>query len=207
MTNSHSGDEPASPLKPRKAPKQSRSAYTVDVILEGAAHILESGGMEEYTTNRIAERAGVSIGSLYQYFPSKDAVTIALIDREEKKLVVDALSALDFSDIRQAMSALINAAVNYQLKRPGLSTLLDNEETRLAKAVPNSEGGKTVRLALIDFFIKNNKNPIIDPSIAAADIMEIIRSLTDVAGQRAENNAVTLQNNIERAVFGYLALY
>ena len=207
MTNSHSGDAPASPLKPRKSPKQSRSAYTVDVILEGAAHILESGGMEEYTTNRIAERAGVSIGSLYQYFPSKDAVTIALIDREEKKLVVDALSALDFSDIRQAMSALINAAVNYQLKRPGLSTLLDNEETRLAKAVPNSEGGKTVRLALIDFFIKNNKNPIIDPSIAAADIMEIIRSLTDVAGQRAENNAITLQNNIERAVFGYLALY
>jgi len=206
MTNSHSGAAPESPLKPRKSPKQSRSAYTVDVILEGAAHILESAGIEEYTTNRIAERAGVSIGSLYQYFPSKDAVTIALIDREEKKLVVDALSALDVSDISQAMHELINVAVNYQLKRPGLSRLLDNEETRLAKSASNSEGGKIVRLALVSFFTKNNKNPIIDPNIAAADVMEIIRSLTDIAGQRAESNAEALQNNIERAVFGYLAI-
>jgi len=206
MTNSHSGDTPKSPLKPRKSPKQSRSAYTVDVILEGAAHILESAGMEEYTTNKIAERAGVSIGSLYQYFPSKDAVTLALIDREEKKLVIDALSALDSSDVRQAMHALIRAAVNYQLKRPGLSKLLDNEESRLAKAGPNTEGGKSVRLALVSFFTKNIKNPIIDPGIAASDVMEIIRSLTDSAGQRAETNANALQGNIERAVFGYLAI-
>lgn len=206
MTNSHSGDTASNPLKPRKAPKQSRSAYTVDVILEGAAHILESAGMEEYTTNRIAERAGVSIGSLYQYFPSKDAVTIALIDREEKKLLVDALAALDCAEIHTAMSALIQAAVNYQLRRPSLSKLLDNEETRLAKTKPNSENGQIVRAALIRFFNTHNKNPMIDPEIAATDIIEIIRSLTDVAGQRAEKNTYRLQRNIERAVFGYLAI-
>ena len=206
MTNSHSGDKGTTPLKPRKAPKQPRSAYTVDVILEGAAHILESAGLSEYNTNRIAERAGVSIGSLYQYFPSKDAVTIALIDREEKKLVHDVLSALSSPDIGDAMRGLIKAAVNYQLKRPALSKLLDNEETRLAKTVSNSENAETVRTALKDFFTQNNTNPLIDPTVATLDVMEITRCLTDIAGRRAHVNPENLQHNIERAVFGYLGI-
>lgn len=66
-------------VTPRKAPGQPRSAHTVAAILEGAAQVLEERGLAGYTTNAIAARAGVSIGSLYQYFPTKDAVTVALI--------------------------------------------------------------------------------------------------------------------------------
>jgi AcrR family transcriptional regulator len=58
----------ATRLNPRKQPAQPRSSRTVGVILEAAAHILEQQGFEGYTTNSIAERAGVSIGSLYQYY-------------------------------------------------------------------------------------------------------------------------------------------
>jgi AcrR family transcriptional regulator len=68
----------------RKRPRQARARATVDVILGAAAHILESEGFEVATTNRIAERAGVSIGSLYQYFPDKHAVFAELRSRRSE---------------------------------------------------------------------------------------------------------------------------
>lgn len=63
---------------PRKAPTQARSKSTVDAIVRAAAHILRTRGWEALTTNAVAKRAGVSIGSLYQYFPSKEAIVAAL---------------------------------------------------------------------------------------------------------------------------------
>jgi AcrR family transcriptional regulator len=68
-------------LEPRKLPKQSRSGATFEAVLEAAAQIFERRGYAAGTTNRIAERAGVSIGSLYQYFPNKDAILVALVHR------------------------------------------------------------------------------------------------------------------------------
>lgn len=68
-------------LDPRKQPVQHRSKATVDVILLAAAHVFESHGYAAGTTNRIAARAGVSIGTLYQYFPSKEAIAVALLER------------------------------------------------------------------------------------------------------------------------------
>jgi AcrR family transcriptional regulator len=66
----------------RKAPLQSRSKVTVDVILEAAIRILESEGSLAMTTSRVAEVAGVSVGTLYQYFGNRDAILDALQDRE-----------------------------------------------------------------------------------------------------------------------------
>ncbi|MBK6922495.1 MAG: TetR/AcrR family transcriptional regulator [Deltaproteobacteria bacterium] len=69
-------------VDPRKSPKQRRSRVTIDVILEATARIVGQVGLDRATTNRIAEVAGVSIGSLYQYFPGKEALLAALIERE-----------------------------------------------------------------------------------------------------------------------------
>jgi AcrR family transcriptional regulator len=66
----------------RKSPLQSRSKVTVDVILEAAIRILESEGALAMTTSRVAEVAGVSVGTLYQYFGNRDAILDALQDRE-----------------------------------------------------------------------------------------------------------------------------
>jgi len=63
----------------RRKPKQARSGETLEVIIEAAAHVLLEYGYAKATTNRIAERAGVSVGSLYQYFDSKDAVFVAVM--------------------------------------------------------------------------------------------------------------------------------
>ena len=72
--NSHPDDR----ARARKAPVQERSRRTVDVILSAAAHIFEERGYTGTTTNHVAEAAGVSIGTLYQYFPHKDALLVAL---------------------------------------------------------------------------------------------------------------------------------
>ncbi|MBR8740165.1 TetR/AcrR family transcriptional regulator [Nocardiopsis sp. MG754419] len=65
---------------PRKTPRQQRSRHTVEVLLEAAAQVFEREGYDA-TTNRIAERAGYSIGTLYQYFPNKRALLYALAER------------------------------------------------------------------------------------------------------------------------------
>ncbi|MFI7102153.1 TetR/AcrR family transcriptional regulator [Streptomyces sp. NPDC050161] len=65
-------------LQPRKQPRQARAELTRQRILEAAAHVFADHGYAAGTTNRIAARAGVSIGSLYQYYPSKDALLLAL---------------------------------------------------------------------------------------------------------------------------------
>lgn len=67
-------------LKPRKLPRQSRSRHTVDVILAATARVLIDEGYNRASTNRIAEVAGVSVGSLYQYFPNKQSLVSALVE-------------------------------------------------------------------------------------------------------------------------------
>ena len=71
-----------SALFQRRTPKQARSRATVEAIVEAAAQVLERKGPEGLTTNGVAERAGVSIGTLYQYFPDKQALLLAAARRE-----------------------------------------------------------------------------------------------------------------------------
>jgi AcrR family transcriptional regulator len=66
---------------PRKGPKQARAKATVDAVLEATAQVLLKEGYDGATTNRIAAIAGVSIGTLYQYFPNKEALVAALATR------------------------------------------------------------------------------------------------------------------------------
>jgi AcrR family transcriptional regulator len=66
----------------RRRPRQSRSRATWDAILEAAAQVLERDGPAGFTTASVAERAGVSIGTLYQYFPDKQAILLAAAERE-----------------------------------------------------------------------------------------------------------------------------
>jgi len=74
----------------RRIPSQARSAETVTLILEAAAQILEAKGLAGFTTNGVAERAGVSIGTLYQYFADKNAVLLALA-RQQMETALEAV--------------------------------------------------------------------------------------------------------------------
>jgi AcrR family transcriptional regulator len=76
------------PAKPaRRQPSQARSEQTVRVIFEAVAQVLNEQGEAALTTNRIAERAGVSIGTLYQYFDSKEAIVMAMLARKRERVM------------------------------------------------------------------------------------------------------------------------
>src|SRR6266849_2472636 len=78
----------------RRIPRQARASETVALVLEAAAQILEQGGLAAFTTNAVAERAGVSIGTLYQYFADKNAVLLALAQQEMKRALGDVVRAM-----------------------------------------------------------------------------------------------------------------
>jgi AcrR family transcriptional regulator len=71
----------------RKTPSQTRALRTVDTLFEATARILASEGEAGFTTNRVAERAGFSIGTLYQYFPSKEAIIVAMVRRQRERVM------------------------------------------------------------------------------------------------------------------------
>ncbi len=180
-------------LDPRKTPAQSRAAATVDAILEAAAHILERHGFAGYTTNAVAARAGASIGSLYQYFPNKDALTVALIERETAQLLADVDAATGRNDV---LDRLIDAAVAHQMRRPVLARLLDFEERRLPVHAREQRVGEKIEAAL---------RGSVPDDVAAADVLAIVRGMIDAAGERGETDAASLTGRVRRAVVGYLA--
>jgi AcrR family transcriptional regulator len=103
-----------SQLSPRKAPRQSRSQATVTAILDATAHILLERGFPAASTNAVAERAGVSVGSLYQYFPNKDALIAALHARHGEQMmevIQRALAKAMDATLDDALARLIEATV------------------------------------------------------------------------------------------------
>ncbi len=189
-------------LLPRKSPRQRRARLTVASLLEAAAQLIESQGMDGFTTNAVAERAGVSIGSLYQYFPSKDALTLALLEREAGRFETDALAALEAPDGPAALRHLIGASVRQQLERPELARLLDEQEGRpeLRARLDKGRFGQ-----LIGTLLQRPGLPrLADAGLAAADVAALIRGLVDAAGERRETDLAPLQRRVEAAVFGYL---
>jgi AcrR family transcriptional regulator len=74
------------PALRRVVPRQARAQACVEAILEAAAQILEAGGEAAFNTNAIAERAGVSIGAVYRYFPDKQAILVAMSEREQARV-------------------------------------------------------------------------------------------------------------------------
>jgi AcrR family transcriptional regulator len=135
------------PLKPRgslrKTPRQARARATVAAIVEAAARILAESGPRAVTTNRIAARAGVSIGSLYQYFPNRSAVLRALIERELAKAEAARPAAID--DGTLPLASRVRAVVGWQLAVHAANPALSKGLTRLVgEALPREE---RVRLA------------------------------------------------------------
>jgi AcrR family transcriptional regulator len=194
-----------SPLKPRRAPTQPRSERMVATLLEAAAQVLETRGLEGFNTNAVAQRAGVSIGSLYQYFPSKDALTIALMKRESERFYQDARAALDHPSGPTALDYLIDVAVRQQFARPVLARLLDVEESRPQLRAALSGTG-SMRTLLLEILERDGLPPQEDSLVAARDVLAIVHSLVDAAGEREEKDTPGLTRRVTAAVLGYLTM-
>jgi AcrR family transcriptional regulator len=141
---------------PRKLPQQDRSKVTVEAILTAAAHILTENGYDTASTNRIAERAGVSIGSLYQYFPNKEAIMTALRERHVNEMAAIVESALNQSvhqPLDVALHELVKACVAAHAIDPTLHQVLNEQVPRL-----NQSSAEAKIITLLREFLEQRRD-------------------------------------------------
>src|SRR5262249_41552399 len=117
-------------LSPRKTPRQERSRATVEALLEATTDILIREGYAKLTTNRIAERAGVNIASLYQYFPGKDAIVAELRRRhgaDQRAALRRVLATPRAGEPEATIRALVSVGVAGHASAPRLHRALTEE--------------------------------------------------------------------------------
>ena len=193
-------------LKPRKIPQQSRAEQTVATILEAAARVLETKGMEGMNTNLVAQRAGVGVGSLYQYFPNKDALIVALSKREGAVFFAEAAGALSEPTGQAALKHLITVSVRQQLRRPALARALDFEENRPAIARELAASKAAFHEVIRQILAREDIPPQRNMETATNDLVAIVRAIVDAAGERGESDRRDLESRVSRALFGYLGI-
>lgn len=190
-------------LLPRKTPRQQRSTLTVEAILEAAARILDELGFDGYTTNAVAARAGVSIGSVYQYFPHRDSVTRALIERRSEALLAALLDIDAAAAGREGLRRVIEIAVEQQLRQGRLALILDLEEARMPASEAMRSHGKRAG-ALIRGYLEQAGVPPGEIDTVVRDVMAITLGMVDAAGRHGETDVAGLRLRVTRAVFAYL---
>ena len=117
----------AARARPRKQPKQERSREMVETILAAAARVFVREGYARATTNRNAAAAGISVGSLYQYFPGKDAIAVALLRRHRARIietVAKHLADIDEASLEARIRELFEAMIEAHGLDPGLHRVL-----------------------------------------------------------------------------------
>ena len=130
IENSHS-DKASRPMpQPRKMPRQARSQAMVEAILEATARVLAERGYTGTNTNVVAERAGVSVGSVYQYFPNKDSLVTALHERHGAQMydaIATVLAAERPDGLRGHVQAMVRALLAAHRVAPELHRVLERE--------------------------------------------------------------------------------
>jgi AcrR family transcriptional regulator len=113
-------------LTPRKRPVQERSLATVDAVLEAALRILMSQGYAAVTTTAVAQLAGVSVGSLYQYFPNRLSILAELFERHVAEIInaITATQLTQADDFRSAVGLLMRGLIDAEVKQQAVSLAL-----------------------------------------------------------------------------------
>lgn len=195
-------------VTPRKKPLQSRSRATVHAVLVASAHILEERGLAGFNTNAVAERAGVSIGSLYQYFPSKDAILVALMEQSLTMFSEDLSEAIDGApgdSLADDLKFMLQMGLMSHLRRPNLMRLLEGEFQRLEDHIDKASSHGMVREATIRLLERYRDR--IRPAaieIMAQDVGAIAKVLMGAAGARLETDWEAVIDRTARAMVGYL---
>jgi AcrR family transcriptional regulator len=176
----------ASPrTNPRKLASQERSRLTVDALLEATARVLVKEGYDRASTNRIAHVAGVSIGSLYQYFPSKEALVAALIDRhtqEMMQLARGALLKVAMLPVEAAIRELVKLGIDGHRLNPKLHRVLTEQVPRVGR-LDNVQAIDREAYVLVRAYLDAHRNEIevADTELAAFVCVTTVEALTHSA--------------------------
>jgi AcrR family transcriptional regulator len=199
---------------PRRRPEQERSKQTVDDILESAAQVLKQVGVQQTTTDRIAARAGLSVGSLYQYFPNKLALFEALMLRHFERVTNTAIahtgrvygaSAEEFAGI------LTEIMLTPERRDPQLSALLHQiAATHESVAAVEVERTKLFELTLATLLrekrgtagFRADMDPDLASRVLARSLAGLLRRTMEIDPALIESDAFTVE--VRRLICGYL---
>jgi AcrR family transcriptional regulator len=162
----------------RKQPVQKRSRETVETIYEAAAQIFSHLGYAAATTDKIAERAGVSIGSLYQYFPNKEAIVTGLMARhmqlgQEALVEVIASGIKDGIDFKRLLSLIIAKLVAFHEKDPGLMRVFLSELTHHQELMRKGKAMTEYFTGMVEMLIRSNPAARVKSPKVAAHLVTI----------------------------------
>jgi AcrR family transcriptional regulator len=200
----------AIPTNPRKSASQERSRATVEALLDATARILVREGYERASTNRIATVAGVSVGSLYQYFPNKESIVAALIARHNRQmldLLRSSMDAVATLDLESAMRELIGAMVAAHRVDPELHRIFDEQIPRMGQPdeieAINREVFAVVR-AYLD--LRRDEIEVHDLDTATFICVTTVETLTHEAVLHFPDaiDPAALVEEVTRLVVGYL---
>src|SRR5215470_12216658 len=198
---------------PRKLASQERSRSTVDALLEATTRILTKEGYDRASTNRIAEVAGVSIGSLYQYFPSKEALVAAVIDRHNQnvmQVVRAALTEVAARPIEQAVRKMVATAIEAHRIDPKLHRVLAEQLPRTGR-LKQIEAFNREYYVLVRAYLEAHSDELrtVDLGLSAFVCVTAIEALAHTAvlhrSDMLSDEAVgTLVDEVTRLVVRYL---
>jgi AcrR family transcriptional regulator len=176
-------------IERRKEPVQRRARETVDAILTATERIVREQDFERVTTNEIARLAGVSVGSLYQYFPSKQALIVAVAERREigiARLVEAALSSAESMPLREGVRTVVTVMLEAHVADRALHRAVSKQVSRM---------GALERLAArkrLFFFTdhiaafyerRRSELRVPDPQLAAFFVVQTVEALTDAIAE------------------------
>lgn len=192
-------------LAPRTRPRQSRSRHTVAAILIAAEDVLLRAGLAGFNTNAVARRAGVSIGSLYQFYPGKEAILAALVRNMRRDMLaklVAARKAADGGDLAEAIGAMIDASLQHHLRAPDLAGLLEQAEAQLPMDAETQALKAQMFPLVLDLF---ERHDVDQAHTVARDVIAMCHGMVDAAIAAGERDFDALSARLKRAVTGYVS--
>ncbi|WP_042076418.1 TetR/AcrR family transcriptional regulator [Acinetobacter nosocomialis] len=196
-------------LKPRKSPVQARSTATIEVLHEATIQVLLKEGIVKCNTTRIAERAGVSVGSIYQYYPNRDSLLAAVLQRHLDSVaekIEELCLKYEKTSIRTLISALVDEIILAKLSNP--------EESKALYAISGERGGADLSkrmndrmLAAISNLLESASDIEFDDSQIVAEfvlgaIMGLIRRVLE--NQVTDKVEQVLESHLKLMVVAYL---
>lgn len=172
------------PTKPRKFPSQERSRATVDAIMQASTYILNKSGWSGLNTNAIAERAGINISSLYQYFPNKQAIIAEMQRRHASSIHGDMQDVLieigEKTTLKEVVKLIVETVIAEHKIAPEVHRIISEELPLSQRSTPenNTELLGKVLKALKPFMI-NVPNPELATLIAGICLHTIVHQVTN----------------------------
>jgi AcrR family transcriptional regulator len=167
---------------PRKRPRQERSRATVDTVLAATARVLVKRGFDGLTTNAVAEAAGISIGSLYQYFPNKEALVAALIEKHVEDMnaaILSELTRVAALPMAEAVRAVIELTIKAHAIEPELHQVLTEQVPRVGRMARLRELDEICNRMVAGLLAARRAElAITDPELAAFVLVASIEAIT-----------------------------